>query len=265
MAEAEHNATSYIVHHLGHLQLDLTTMQVGGNMPGFWVLNLDTLIFSILTGVVFLGLFRYFAVRATTGVPGPWQNLVEVMVEFGDRIAKDSFEGRNAMVAPLGLTIFIWVFLMNALDLLPVDALPMAAEAAGAPYFRIVPTNDLNMTFALSLSIFVLIVYYSITVKRPGGYLKELLTHPFGPWLAPFNVMLNIVELLAKPLSLSLRLFGNMYAAELIFLIIALLPIWLQWVGGVPWAIYHILVVPLQAFIFMVLSIVYLSLAHQHE
>lgn len=265
MAEAKHNATSYIVHHLGHLQLDLSTMQVGGNLSGFWVLNLDTLIISILVGAFFLWLFRYFAVRATTGVPGGWQNLVELMVEFADRTTKETFEGRNPMIAPLGLTIFVWVFLMNALDLLPVDAIPMAAEAAGAPYFKIVPTNDLNLTFALSLSVFALVLYYSITVKGPLNYVKELLTHPFGPWLAPFNLILNIVELLAKPLSLSLRLFGNMYAAELIFLIIALLPVWLQWVGGVPWSIYHILVVPLQAFIFMVLTIVYLSLAHQHE
>lgn len=265
MAESEHSATSYIVHHLGHLQLDLTTMEVGGNMPGFWVLNLDTLITSILLGVLFLWLFRLAAVRASTGVPGGWQNFVEIMVEFADNITKQSFEGSNRMVAPLGLTIFVWVFLMNSMDLLPVDLIPVIAAAAGVPYFKAVPTNDLNLTFALSLSVFALVVYYSFKVKGPGNYIKELLVHPFGPWLAPFNVILNVVELLAKPLSLSLRLFGNLYAAELIFLIIALLPFWVQPVPGGMWAIYHILVVPLQAFIFMVLTIVYLSLAHQHE
>ncbi len=265
MAGSENTATEYIHHHLTHWQINLATGHMGGGMSGFWVLNLDTLIISIIVGAVFIGLFRWAAVKASSGTPGAWQNVVEMMVEFADGITKDTFEGQNRLIAPLGLTIFMWVFLINALDLVPVDLFPDVAKAAGVPYLKIVPTNDLNFTFAMSLSVFALVLFYSIKVKGPVGYIKELLLHPFGVWLAPFNFLLNIVELLAKPLSLSLRLFGNMFAAEFVFVIVALLPFWAQWVPGSMWSIYHLIVVPLQAFIFMVLTIVYLSLAHQHD
>ncbi|MEK7796802.1 MAG: F0F1 ATP synthase subunit A [Pseudomonadota bacterium] len=253
------SATDYIVHHL-------TNLTVG---EGFWTFHLDTLFFSVALGLTLLVLFRLAAVRATSGVPGGLQNFVETLVEFVDRQVKDTFHGQSALIAPLALTIFCWVFLWNAMDLVPVDALPEPAKALGVPYLRVVPSTDLNATFGLSVSVFLLIIFYSIKIKGPAGYAREFLTHPFGPYLFPANLILNIVELVAKPVSLGLRLFGNLYAGEMIFILIALL-YGAGWLLGafagvlqLGWAIFHLLVITLQAFIFMVLTIVYLSMAHE--
>ena len=267
----EHPATAsqYIQHHLTNLQLNLKTFTIGKG-GGFWTLNLDTLFFSILLGTLFIFIFRKVAKAATSGVPGRLQNIIEVVLEFVNAQVKDSFHGRSALIAPLALTVFVWVFLMNAMDLLPVDLLPRIASFMGIPYLRVVPTNDLSATFALSISVFLLLLFYSFKIKGLSGVFSEFFMKPFGPYrfpwnvmVAPFNFFLRCVEELAKPISLSLRLFGNMYAGELIFILIALLPASVQWILGGPWALFHILFITLQAFIFMMLTIVYLSLAHE--
>jgi F-type H+-transporting ATPase subunit a len=256
MASDAQSPSEYVQHHLTHLS-------VGDG--GFWTLHLDTLFFSWLTGLLFVGVFYLVARRASAGVPGRLQNLVEIFVEFADRSVEDAFHGKRDFVGPLALTIFIWVLLWNLLDLVPVDWLPTLASALGIEYLRIVPSADLNATFGLSVTVLMLIVYYGFKGKGAGGYAKEWLTHPFGShWaLVPFNLLLNTVELLAKPISLAMRLFGNLYAAEIIFILIALLPWWGQWLPGAAWAIFHILVIPLQAFLFMTLTIVYISLSYE--
>lgn len=208
--------------------------------------------------------------HATSGAPGRLQNFVEVILDFVNTQVKDTFHGRSALIAPLALTIFVWVFLMNAMDLLPVDLLPRIASLMGIPYLKVVPTNDLSATFALSISVYILLIFYSFKIKGVRGVFNEYFMRPFGPYpmpwsilVMPFNFFLRFVEEAAKPISLSLRLFGNLYAGELIFILIALLPAWIQWILGGPWALFHILIITLQAFIFMMLSIVYLSLAHE--
>jgi F-type H+-transporting ATPase subunit a len=217
-------------------------------------------------GFIFIFLFRRVAKTATEGVPGKLQNLVELSVEFIEGIVKDTFHGRNPVIAPLALTIFVWVLLMNSLKWIPVDYIPGIATLLGLPAFKIVPTADPNGTFGLSLGVFILILFYSVKVKGFGGFTKELAFTPFNHWtLVPFNLFLEILGLLTKPLSLALRLFGNMYAGEVVFILIALLPFYVQWTLNVPWAIFHILVIPLQAFIFMVLTVVYLSAAHEEH
>ena len=253
--------TDYIIHHL-------TNLTQG---EGLWKVNIDTLFFSIVLGGVFLAIMGYAARRASSGVPGGLQNFAEILVEFVDKQVKDTFHGRNPVIAPLALTIFCWVFLWNLMDLVPVDVLPEAGKALGVHYLRVVPSTDLNATFGLSLTVLLLIVFYSFKVKGPVGYAKELLTHPFGPYLFPANLLLNVVELLAKPISLALRLFGNLYAGEMIFILIALM-YGTGWLLGafagilqLGWAIFHLLVITLQAFIFMVLTIVYLSMAHEES
>lgn len=246
-------ASEYIVHHL-------TPLSVG---EGFWTVHLDTLFVSIVLGLIFIGIFRAAAKRATSGVPGGLQNFCEIMVEFVDSQVKDSFHGRNPLIAPLALTIFVWVWLWNFMDLVPVDLLPAIAAAMGIDYFKAVPSTDVNATFALSLSVIFLMYYYSFKVKGVKGFTKEVLYHPFGKYFMPANLLLRIVEDLAKPISLALRLFGNLYAGELIFILIALLPWWIQFTLGWPWAVFHLLIITLQAFIFMVLTIVYLSMAHE--
>jgi F-type H+-transporting ATPase subunit a len=256
MASEAPTATEYVTHHL-------TNFAIG---EGVWTLHVDTLFFSLLTGFLFVGTFWIAARSATAGVPGKLQNFVEVLVEWVDASVKDSFHGPREFVGPLALTIFVWVLLWNFLDLIPVDWVPLLAHTLfGFEYTRIVPSADVNAPFALSISVFLLIIVYSIKGKGWGGFGHELLTHPFGsfPLLWPVNLLLNVVELLAKPISLALRLFGNLYAAELIFVLIAMLPVWIQFIPGGAWAIFHILVVPLQAFIFMTLTIVYLSLAYE--
>lgn len=245
---------------------------------GFWTLNLDTIGFSIGLGVLVL-LFLYFgARRVTTGVPGKLQNFAELMLDFADSQVKDCFHGKNKLIGPLALTIFTWVFLMNFMDILPVDVLPSLAKSAGIHYLKVVPTNDLNLTFGLSISVFILIIFYSIKIKGIKGFAKELALQPFNhPAFIPFNLLLELVGLIAKPISLALRLFGNLYAGELIFILIALLTLnaaatsitsnitlsIAQFILSLGWSIFHILVITLQAFIFMVLTIVYLSLAHE--
>ena len=255
--EGPANSTEYIVHHLTHL-----------NHGGF---NLDTFWVSLILGFVFLGIFTYVARKATSGVPGRLQSLVEVILEMVQDLVKGAFHAKSDIIGPLSLTIFVWVWLLNAMDFLPVDLLPKLASLVGIHHLRVVPTADVNQTFAMSLSVLVLIIAFSIKAKGLGGWGKELFTAPFHAHgvgaviLAPINFIFQMIELLAKPISLALRLFGNMYAGELIFILIALLPWGVQWLLGGPWAIFHILIVTLQAFVFMVLTIVYLSLAvEQH-
>jgi len=250
---SEGGSTGYIVHHLRPLSTG----------ESFWTLHLDTLFFSAVLGALFVWFFKTAAEKATTGVPGLAQNFAEMMIEFVDSQVKDTFHGRSKLIAPLALTIFCWVFFWNAMDLLPVDLLPLIGSVMGIEYLRVVPSTDLNATFALSISVFLLIIFYSILIKGPWGFAKELLFQPFGPWLLPFNLLLKLVEEIAKPISLALRLFGNLYAGELIFILIALLPPLIQPVLSFPWAIFHLLIITLQAFIFMVLTIVYLSMAHE--
>lgn len=249
-------ATEYVTHHLQHLSIG----------EGFWTLHVDTLFFSLLGGGLFVGLFLFAAARATAGVPGKFQAFIEMIIEFIDDSVKESFHGPREFVAPLALTIFVMVLFWNVLDILPVDLLPkIAGDYLGLPYLRIVPSADPNATFGLSLTVLVLIFVYGIKGKGWAGFGKEMLFHPFGsnPLLIPFNLILNIVELIAKPVSLALRLFGNLYAAELIFILIAMLPPYVSFIPGAAWALFHLLVIPLQAFIFMTLTVVYLSLAYE--
>ncbi|MFC4257701.1 F0F1 ATP synthase subunit A [Marinobacter lacisalsi] len=239
------------------------TAQEAADM-GFMAVHVDTMGWSIAMGVLFLGLFRFAAKKATTGQPGGLQNMVEMTVEFVQGIVRDVFHGKNPMIAPLALTMFVWILLMNTLKLIPVDYIPSLAHAMGLEYFKIVPTTDPNGTFGISIGVFLLILFYSFKVKGPGGFLKELSFTPFNHWaLIPFNLVLELLALIIKPVSLALRLFGNMYAGEVVFILIALLPLWVQWTLNVPWAIFHILVVTLQAFIFTTLAVVYLSAAHE--
>lgn len=248
---------AYIKHHLQNLEAG----------SGFWSLNLDSLFFSILLGVLFLWIFHRVAKKATSAVPNKLQCAVEMLFEFVDNTVKDMFSSQNRLIGPLSLTVFTWVFLMNIMDLIPIDFLPTAGKALGLPYLRVVPTADVNITMSMSLGIFVLIIIYSIKFKGISGFVKEYTLHPFNHWaFAPINLILELVSLLAKPVSLGLRLFGNMYAGELIFILIAaLLPWWSQWLLSLPWAIFHILIITLQAFIFMVLTIVYLAMASTTE
>jgi len=235
---------------------------------GFWAINVDTMGWSIFLGIVFSYLFYRAAKNAHAGIPGGLQNFVEVMIEFADNSVRETFHGRtHTMIAPLALTIFCWIFLMNLMDLIPVDILPLLAQLiSGDPhlYFKVVPTTDPNITFGLSLSVFLLIIFYSIKVKGIGGFVGELALHPFGKWMIPFNLLLELVSLFAKPVSLALRLFGNLYAGELIFMLIALLGYY-QLPLHFVWAVFHILIVILQAFIFMMLTIVYLGMAHEES
>jgi F-type H+-transporting ATPase subunit a len=250
--------TEYVKHHI-------TNLSYG---EGMWTIHADTLIVSWLLGLFFLFFFVMASRVATAGVPGKLQNLIEMLVEFVDDAVKDSFHGPRNFVAPLALTIFVWVFLWNLMDLVPVDYLPyLTWKLFGLEYTRVVPSADINGPFGLSITVLVIILVYSVKGKGFAGFGRELLFHPFGknPLLWPANLMLNLVELIAKPVSLALRLFGNLYAAELIFVLIALLPWWIQFIPGGAWAVFHILVVPLQAFLFMTLTIVYLSLAYEEH
>ncbi|ADN77985.1 ATP synthase F0, A subunit [Ferrimonas balearica DSM 9799] len=264
----------YIRHHLTNGKVCMTddglSFFKACDDAGFWTWHFDSLLFSVGLGVLFLWLFHRVGKRATTGVPGKLQCFVEMMVEWVDGTVKDTFHGRSKLIAPLALTIFVWVFLMNLMDLVPVDFIPHAAYLSGVEYFKIVPTTDLNITLAMALGVFVLMIGYSIKVKGVSGFVKELTLHPFNhPVMIPFNFVLETVTLLAKPISLSLRLFGNLYAGELIFILIAILYTSGMVIGSlgvvlhILWAIFHILVIVLQAFIFMMLTIVYLSMASE--
>ena len=257
----------YIQHHL-------TNLHTG---EGFMTWNLDTMVISLLLGVLLVFVGSRVAKGATDGVPGGFQNFVESILEFVQGQVKDSFPGHNPLIAPLALTIFVWVWLMNFMDLIPVDLLPLIGGWFGLHHLKVVPTTDLNMPMAMALTVFLLTVFYSLKVKGPVGYLKMFLFHPFGKFLVPVNIVMTAIEEVAKPLSLGLRLFGNMFAGELVFLLIALLAgaatlgagllIWfpLQVVLDLGWLLFHILVITLQAFIFMVLTIVYLGMAHTSD
>ncbi|HKQ82467.1 MAG TPA: F0F1 ATP synthase subunit A [Steroidobacteraceae bacterium] len=276
---AEHapaSASDYINHHLHFL-----TVKLGEG--SFWTLNLDTVLFKLAIAALFVYLFLKVARRSTAGVPGKLQCAFEMLVEFVDDSVKESFHGRSKFIAPLALTIFCLVFLMNFMDMLPVDLLPWAAGHAGVPYLRVVPTADLNTTLGIALCVFVLIQYYGIKHKGIGLFVGEAFTAPFHAHgvvaktlLAPVNLFFRIIEELVRPVSLSLRLFGNMYAGELIFILIATMTLgsalshamtWamlpLQLIAGFAWTVFHILVITLQAFIFMMLTIVYFSMAAQ--
>ena len=267
MAQEKHDAGAYIAHHLQNL----TVCRAEGHWVwnechgNFWALNVDTMFFSVVLGLTFITLFGNVARKATRGVPNRTQAAVEMVVEFVDKTVKETYHGTSNLIAPLGLTLFVWVFFMNLMDLIPVDFLPWAAQKAGIEHLKVVPTTDVNATFAMSISVFFLIIYYSIKVKGIGGFTKELTLQPFNnPAFIPVNLALEGVALLARPISLSLRLFGNLYAGELIFILIALLGLW-QLPLHFAWAVFHILIIVLQAFIFMMLTIVYLSLASAHH
>ncbi|MGL9769204.1 MAG: F0F1 ATP synthase subunit A [Sodalis sp. (in: enterobacteria)] len=258
----------YIGHHLNNLQLDLFTFKLVDphTTSSFWVLNIDSMFFSLLLGAAFLLIFSRVGKSANSGVPGKMQAFVELVVEFVDGNVRDMFHGKSKLIAPLALTIFVWVFLMNLMDLLPIDLLPYLGEnILGLPVLRVVPSADINITLSMAISVFILILYYSLTMKGISGFVKELTLQPFNhPILIPINLILEGVSLLSKPVSLGLRLFGNIYASELIFILITgLIPWCSQWILNVPWAIFHILIIILQAFIFMVLTIIYLAMASE--
>lgn len=293
MASEALTSTGYIKHHLQNWTF--------GNHPehgwsfahsaeqakemGFWAINVDTMFWSIILGVLFLWLFRKAAKTATTDTPGGWQNFVEWVAEFIDSSVRGSFTAKNSLVAPLAMTIFVWIFLMNLMDLVPVDWLPWVAQQIGAAmghdphhvYFKVVSTTDPNATFGMAFAVFFLVLFYSVKIKGIGGFAGELTLQPFQSKnlvvqaiFIPINFILEFVSLISKPISLSLRLFGNMYAGEMIFILIALMfsaGIGMGIFGGLlqlGWAIFHILIITLQAFIFMTLTIVYLDMAH-HE
>ncbi len=293
MAGESQTTTEYIQHHLQNLaygklpagyerhsadgshhtlEQDTWTWAHGSEEAaamGFNAFHVDSLAWSFGLGLVFCLLFRAVAKKATPGIPTGLQNFIEIVVEFVDGNVKDMFHYKNPLVAPLALTVFVWVFLMNLMDLIPVDLVPEIMKLFGVEYHKIVPSTDPNITLGMALGIFVLMIFYSIKMKGAVGFTKELTMHPFNHWgFIPVNLFMELVGLLAKPFSLGLRLFGNMYAGEMIFILISVMYT-AGWVfglfGGVlqlGWAIFHILVIILQAFIFMVLTVVYLSMAH---
>ena len=293
MAAEGQTVTEYIVHHLTNLTYgklpagtvrmdeqgqaytlpeDTWTLAHNGTEAtamGFSAIHVDSMAWSVGLGLLFCFLFRLAAVKASSSQPSKTMNLVEMMVEFIDNTVKDTFHGRNPIIAPMALTIFVWVFLMNLMDLIPVDLIPWLLAKSGVHFQKIVPSTDPNITMGMAVGVFVLMIYYSIKIKGVG-FLKEMTLHPFNhPLFIPVNLFMETVGLLAKPFSLGLRLFGNMYAGEMIFILIAALysagAFWLIPAGvmQIAWAIFHILVITLQAFIFMVLTVVYLSLAHE--
>jgi len=262
--QAPPSASEYIEHHLTNL-----SWRVG---EGFWTLHIDTILMGWLTGILSIGVFYLVARRATTDVPGRLQGFIELVVEFVDDTVKGVFPGDRRFLAPLALTLFVWILAMNTLDLVPVDFVATLTAAVGLPYWKAVPTTDINTTFALSLTVFILTIFFSFKAKGVGGFIHEMFTAPFGshPLLWLPNFVLNVIEYLSKPVSLGMRLFGNMYAGELIFILLALLGTSWTWllpaaVLHTGWAIFHILIILLQAFIFMVLSVVYIALAHEHH
>ena len=290
MAGENQTTTEYIQHHLTNLtfgQLPAGTVRYDGTVltestwtmahgsqeaaaMGFNAFHVDSLLWSFGLGLIFCLIFRSVAKAATSDVPGRFQNFIEIIVDFVDSNVKDMFHGRNPLIAPLALTIFVWVFFMNLMDLIPVDLVPWLLMQVGVEYQKIVPSTDPNITLGMALGVFILMLYYSVKIKGIGGFTKELTMHPFNHWaFIPVNLFMELVGLLAKPFSLGLRLFGNMYAGEMIFILIAVMYS-AGWIFGlfggflqIGWAIFHILVITLQAFIFMVLTVVYLSMAHE--
>jgi F-type H+-transporting ATPase subunit a len=281
-AEESGGATGYILHH----QANLSNKAAHG-IVDFSVINYDTVFFSVLLAVVFFGLFWMVARKANSGVPGLTQSIIEWIVERVDEQVRDTFHGASRLVAPLALTIFCWIFLFNFMDLIPVDFLPLVARGVGLEHLKVVPSTDLNATFAMSLTVFILIIFYSLKMKGLLGFIGELTLNPFRAknvfvqaLLVPVNFILESVTFFARPISLSLRLYGNLYAGEMVFLLLAVLSLqgisqlahfsgWfflvLQYLLALLWAVFHLLVITLQAFIFMVLTIVYLSMASEHH
>ena len=291
MAGSTQTVSEYITHHLTNLTYgelpggfereDGAIIGEGGawvmalgareaSAMGFSAIHVDSMLWSTGLGILFCWLFRRVAKKAETGVPSGMVNVVEMIVEFVDSTVRDTFHGNNKLIAPLALTIFVWVLLMNLMDLVPIDLVPKVLEVvAGVPFQKIVPSTDVNITLGMAIGVFILMLYYSIKIKG-FGFLKELSFTPFNHWaFIPVNLFMEVVGLLAKPFSLGLRLFGNLYAGEMIFILIAALfsagVAWMVPAGflQVTWAIFHLLIIPLQAFIFMVLTIVYLSMAHE--
>ena len=285
MADAQHapGATEYILHHQSFL-----SNKAPHGIVDFTVINYDTVFFSVLLALVFFVTFWMVARKATAGVPGKFQNFIEMIIEFIDNQVRDSFHGTSRLIAPLALTIFCWIFLFNFMDVVPVDLLPAVARGAGFEHLKVVPSTDLNATFALSLTVFILIIFYSLKMKGVVGFISELTLQPFRArnvfvqaLLVPVNFILESVTFLARPISLSLRLYGNLYAGEMIFLLLAALTLshglgslatlggWLGIIGqlilGFVWTVFHILIITIQAFIFAVLTVVYLSMAHEHH
>lgn len=290
MAGENPTTSEYIQHHLANLtfgKLPEGTVRYDGTelkesiwtmahgpqeaaAMGFNAFHVDSLLWSLGLGLIFCLLFRSAAKAATSDVPGRFQNFIEIIVDFVNSNVKDMFHGRNPVIAPLALTVFVWIFFMNLMDLIPVDLVPWLLMQMGVEYQKIVPTTDPNITIGMALGVFVLMIYYSIKIKGIGGFTKEITMHPFNHWaFIPINLFMELAGLLAKPFSLGLRLFGNMYAGEMIFILIAVMYSagWFFGLFGgflqIGWAIFHILVITLQAFIFMVLTIVYLSMAHE--
>ncbi|KAF1689829.1 F0F1 ATP synthase subunit A [Pseudoxanthomonas taiwanensis] len=258
--EAELTPTSYIQHHLHNL-----TAQVGEG--GFMTLHVDTLVSSVLMGLLMVFLFWLATRKPTAGVPGKWQAFVEICLEFVDRQARDTYHGTSKLVTPIAITLFFWILLMNMLKFIPADFIAKPLEWLGVPYWKPVPTADVNATLGMSLSVFFLMLFFALRAKGLGHFTAEFLTAPFGKWMMPFNLILNTVEWLSKPISLAMRLFGNMFGGEIVFLLIwvlggaGILGMLGGAVFGLGWMLFHLLVIPLQAFIFMMLSIVYLSLS----
>tara|TARA_R110002050_G_scaffold269917_2_gene412573 strand:- start:115179 stop:116078 length:900 start_codon:yes stop_codon:yes gene_type:complete len=288
MASETMTSSEYIRHHLQNLTFGqhqdgswgLAHDAAEAADMGFWAINVDTMGMSILLGLVMMWFFRGVAKKAHAGVPTGAQNFAEWILDFINDSVRGSFSGRNELVAPLAFTIFVWIFLMNLMDLLPIDLVPEAAKFTGAAvfgmdphsvFFKVVPSTDPNATFGMAFGVFALVIFYSIKMKGFGGFIGELTLQPFGKWGMPFNIFLEGIGLIAKPISLSLRLFGNMYAGEMIFILIAIMygaGLVLGSFGGllqIGWAIFHILIITLQAFIFMTLTIVYLDMAHQEH
>lgn len=254
--------TGYIQHHLQNL-----TVKVGEG--GFWTLHVDTIVTSVLMGLLIVFAFWMATRKATAGVPGKWQAFVEILLEFVDKQARDTYHGTSKLVTPIAITLFFWILMMNLLKMIPADFIAKPLELAGIHYWKPVPTADVNATLGMSISVFFLMLFFAIRGKGFGGFTHEFLTAPFGKWMMPFNLLLNIVEWLSKPVSLAMRLFGNMFGGEIVFLLIwvlggaDILGALAGGVFGLGWMLFHLLVIPLQAFIFMMLSIVYLSLSEE--
>ncbi len=286
MASEELTSTGYIQHHLTNLtygqlpdgQWGFAHSAAEAKAMGFWAINVDSMAWSIVLGLFFFLLFRSVAKKVTAGVPGGMQNFVEWIIEFIDTSVRGSFSGNNPLIGPLALTVFMWIWLMNFMDLIAVDLLPQIFALFGVHFMKVVPTTDPNITFGMSIAVFWLILYYSVKNKGVGGFVGELSLMPFQArnkvvqgLFIPVNLLLEGVSLIAKPVSLALRLFGNMYAGEMIFILIAIMYS-AGWALGafagvlqLGWAIFHILIITLQAFIFMTLTIVYMDMAHQEH
>jgi F-type H+-transporting ATPase subunit a len=279
MAVAGTPGTSeYILHHLTNLKLDLATGQINPEATGFWVLNLDSMVFSVVLALIFVVMFRVAAHKATSGVPGRWQAFIELCVSSVDSQVKDAYHHGAKFVAPMALAVGFWVFFMNFMDMLPVDLLPAIAGSAGIGHLRTVPSTDPNIALGMSLTVFLIAFGYSFVAKGFGGVASEFLFHPFGKWMLPVNFLLKCVEELAKPISLGLRLFGNMYAGEMIFILLATftlhytagsvgsnLGMLAQVILATGWTLFHILIISLQAYIFMTLTVVYMAMSADHH